>query len=267
MFALLFAGWAATADEIGSPPLPGDPTFLVPAELVIPLHGCAPWPVTMRGADGRPLPSSGRGHVYITHTYGYTYGGTSVTLPIPGPGVPVLTGTGSTCSNDRAIEADGRALPFRFTEEFRAYWYAEGDLVGRVERFSVSVVIVPDAPSATSPPSASPTPSASASPTASPSTPGSGVRPTITLQPVRVARASVGRVVTLRSRAVGEPTPKVRWQVMRNDGRGFKDLRGATTPRLRIAIKASMDRWRFRAYFSNPSGRAISRVTTLRVAG
>lgn len=89
--------------------------------------------------------------------------------------------------------------------------------------------------------------------------------PVVTSQPVSVTGA-LGSEVTLTATASGYPEPTVQWQVRGLLPWVWKNVPGATSESLTVALTGKLDGARYRAVFTNTEGRATTEVATVRVA-
>ena len=89
------------------------------------------------------------------------------------------------------------------------------------------------------------------------------VAPVVTTQPVDVSVA-LGATATFTAAASGVPAPAVQWQV--GDGRGWRDVAGATGASLDVVATAANAGTAYRAVFTNASGSVTSDVARLVVA-
>jgi Immunoglobulin I-set domain len=90
--------------------------------------------------------------------------------------------------------------------------------------------------------------------------------PTITTNPVN-QNVFTGQTVTFTAAANGTPTPKIQWQVNRNDGFGFVNIGGAISPTYRFTAAQSENGFEYDALFTNSfGGAATTAAATLVVA-
>lgn len=87
--------------------------------------------------------------------------------------------------------------------------------------------------------------------------------PLVTKHPVSLSLAT-GQSATFTAAASGDPTPKVQWQVSQN-GQGYAAISGATSTTYTVQAAASLNGNRYRAVFSNASGKATSDPAVLKV--
>lgn len=93
-----------------------------------------------------------------------------------------------------------------------------------------------------------------------------GDAPRFTTQPSSVA-SRVGRTVTLRAAAAGDPAPSLQWQRRKNSSSLWVNIAGATSTALRLAnLKRSQHGTQYRLTAANAAGLVTSRVATLKVA-
>src|SRR5690606_20470423 len=78
--------------------------------------------------------------------------------------------------------------------------------------------------------------------------------PVVTKHPVSKS-AKLGSTVVLTAAASGVPAPSVTWQV-RPKGGTWRTIAGATSTTLKVAVKASGHKSRYRAVFSSSAGKA-----------
>ncbi len=90
------------------------------------------------------------------------------------------------------------------------------------------------------------------------------VPPIVTTEPVDQVKCS-GSPVSFFSAASGTPAPTVQWQISINNGSTWNDTTGATNGTLTFITNASDNGKKYRAVWSNASGKDTSQVVTLTV--
>ncbi|QVI65586.1 immunoglobulin domain-containing protein [Cellulomonas fengjieae] len=98
----------------------------------------------------------------------------------------------------------------------------------------------------------------------SPATLAVTVAPVITLSPADQS-APEGTRATFTSRATGQPTPTVQWQVSTDGGTTFTDIGGATDPTLEVLADDTSAGNRYQAVHTNSTGHATTDAATLTV--
>jgi hypothetical protein len=88
--------------------------------------------------------------------------------------------------------------------------------------------------------------------------------PQVTLNPSDVTVLE-GYTATFTAAASGLPTPTVQWQVSTDGGQTFTNITGATSPTLTVVAYEGMNRYHYRAVFTNPYGVAITTDAVLYV--
>jgi hypothetical protein len=88
--------------------------------------------------------------------------------------------------------------------------------------------------------------------------------PQVTLNPSDVTVLE-GYSATFTAAASGLPTPTVEWQVSSDGGLTFTNVTGATSPTLTVVAYEGMNRYHYRAVFTNPYGVAITTDAVLYV--
>ncbi|MGA9994734.1 MAG: hypothetical protein WBP93_04925 [Pyrinomonadaceae bacterium] len=88
---------------------------------------------------------------------------------------------------------------------------------------------------------------------------------TVATNPVSVANACVGSLVTFSASANGTPAPTVQWQVSTNGGSTFTNISGATSSTLTVTASVSVKNNQYRAVFTNACGTATTSAATLGV--
>ena len=88
--------------------------------------------------------------------------------------------------------------------------------------------------------------------------------PQVTLNPSDVTVLE-GYTATFTAAASGLPTPTVQWQVSTDGGLTFTNITGATSPTLTVVAYEGMNRYHYRAVFTNPYGVAITTDAVLYV--
>jgi hypothetical protein len=81
--------------------------------------------------------------------------------------------------------------------------------------------------------------------------------PQVTLNPSDVTVLE-DYTATFTAAASGLPTPTVQWQVSTDGGVTFTNITGATSPTLTVVAYEGMNRYHYRAVFTNPYGVAIT---------
>jgi len=87
--------------------------------------------------------------------------------------------------------------------------------------------------------------------------------PLVTRHPLSLT-AAAGQWATFTAAASGDPKPRVQWQVSRRGG-GWAAIAGATATTYRVHASADLNGNRYRALFTNGSGRAASGPAVLKV--
>jgi len=88
--------------------------------------------------------------------------------------------------------------------------------------------------------------------------------PQVTLNPSDVTVLE-GYTATFTAAASGLPAPTVQWQVSTDGGLTFTNITGATSPTLTVVAYEGMNRYHYRAVFTNPYGVAITTDAVLYV--
>jgi hypothetical protein len=88
--------------------------------------------------------------------------------------------------------------------------------------------------------------------------------PQVTLNPSDVTVLE-GYLATFTAAASGLPTPAVQWQVSTDGGQTFTNIAGATSPTLTFVAQEGMNRYHYRAVFTNPYGAATTTDAVLYV--
>jgi hypothetical protein len=83
------------------------------------------------------------------------------------------------------------------------------------------------------------------------------VAPQVTLNPSNVTVLD-GYIATFTAAASGIPAPTVQWQVSTDGGTTFTNITGATSPTLTFVAYEGMNRYHYRAVFTNPYGTATT---------
>ncbi len=91
------------------------------------------------------------------------------------------------------------------------------------------------------------------------------IAPAVTSNPVSVADACVGSLVTFTASASGVPAPTVQWQVSTDGGASFTNISGATSNTLTVTASVSVRNNQYRAVFTNACGTATTTAATLGV--
>jgi hypothetical protein len=75
---------------------------------------------------------------------------------------------------------------------------------------------------------------------------------------------SDGKTTTMSVTATGSAPLRYRWQINRNDGRGWVDISGATDPTYTTSpVNSDNDGYQYRVYVINDSGSVLSETFTL----
>jgi hypothetical protein len=74
-----------------------------------------------------------------------------------------------------------------------------------------------------------------------------------------------GTLATFTAAASGLPAPAVQWQVSTDGGTTFTNVTGATSPTLTFVAYEGMNRYHYRAVFTNPYGAATTTDAVLYV--
>jgi hypothetical protein len=83
--------------------------------------------------------------------------------------------------------------------------------------------------------------------------------------PISVANACVGNIVTFSASGSGSPAPTVQWQVSTNGGSTFSNISGATASTYSVTAAVALRNNQYRAVFTNACGAATSSAATLGV--
>ena len=90
------------------------------------------------------------------------------------------------------------------------------------------------------------------------------VAPKFTTQP-KAAKAAAGKKATFTVKATGYPAPKVQWQSKAKGSSMWKSIKGATSTKLVVTVKGSLDGASYRAVATNAAGKATSATAKLTV--
>jgi hypothetical protein len=91
-----------------------------------------------------------------------------------------------------------------------------------------------------------------------------GIPPTVTTNPLSQT-VNAGTTVTFTAAATGTPTPKVQWQVSRDNGKDFDNIPFANSTTFTFTARPGQNGDEFRAVFTNAAGKAFTTAATLTV--
>lgn len=88
--------------------------------------------------------------------------------------------------------------------------------------------------------------------------------PTIVTNPTSQTVVA-GMTVKFTAEATGSPVPAIQWQISKDAGKTFTNMRGATTTTLKVVTTGAMNGYRYRAVFTNSLGHATTKSAVLTV--